>query len=83
VVVNLDGSDSTNVQAGRDGGPPTAYVLKAAWDGRALAVTRTFGSAGQLTETQTMSLEGATLVIVTTANIEGAVPHTARYRKVQ
>jgi len=81
VVLKLDGSDSTNWQPGRDGGPPTPYVAKATWNGQTLVVTRPIGTTGQFMTTQTLSLDGGTLKITTGATVPGITPQTLTYRK--
>ena len=81
VVLELDGSDSTNTQPGRDGRPPTTYVATAKWEGQTLLVTRPIGSSGQFLSTQTLSLDGGTLKITTGATVPGITPQTLTYTK--
>jgi hypothetical protein len=84
VVLNLDGSESPNQQAGRQGGPPTPYVAIAKWDGNKLVVTRSLGSQQHLLTVQTLSLESGNLTIVTTnPGIDIAVPQTLTFVKSQ
>ena len=74
--------DSKNSVPGRQGGAPTEIVSKGAWDGNKFVITTTRDVQGtSITSTQTLSLDGGKLTIVTTSSREGATPQTATYTK--
>ncbi len=50
VVYKLDGSESTNMMPGRQGGEPTPQVSKAMWDGAKLNITTTINFNGNAIE---------------------------------
>lgn len=81
LVINLTG-ESKLMQPGRQGGEPTPYTATAKWDGAKWVVTRSFDMQGTaITSTQTLSIEGGKLTVVTTSSREGATPQTATYSK--
>jgi hypothetical protein len=80
--VKLDGSASTNMQAGRGGGEPTAIVSTAKWDGAKLVISTTRDIQGtSVTSTQTLSIDGGKLTVVSSAGREGMPAQTATYTK--
>lgn len=86
VVYKLDGTDSTNMMPGRQGGEPTPQVSKAVWDGNKLNITTTANFGGNSIEIKrVVSLEGGNLVLETTlpAFGGGGQPTTAKavYKK--
>ncbi len=81
VVLNLDGSDSKNQQAGRDGRPSADYVAHAKWSNDTLIVTRASGARGQIVATQTLSLEGGQLRIAHGINLDVTQGPTLIYTK--
>jgi hypothetical protein len=61
-VLNLDGSESKNMVAGRGG--QTEQVSKAMWEGSKLVITTTANFGGNAVEQKrTLSMEGGNLVI--------------------
>ena len=84
-IFNLDGSDSKNMQPGRQGGAPTEIVSHAKWDGAKLVVTTTRDFNGTaMTTTAVYSLDGGKLVIATTnppRNGGEATTTTVKYNK--
>jgi hypothetical protein len=74
VVLNLDGSDSRNQQAGRAADPLTDYVAHAKWSGHTLVVTRALGEGGQIVTTQTLSIQGGKLAIAHSINLDVTLP---------
>lgn len=75
------GEAKNQVPAGR-GGAPAEVVSTTKWDGAKYVVTTTRDMGGtSVTSTQTISIEGGKLTIVTTSSREGAAPQTATYTK--
>ena len=79
----LDGTDSKNMMPGRQGGEPTAIVSKAKWDGNkvVIATERTTQDGAKVTSTQTLSIEGGKLTVVSNSGMPDAQPTTATYTK--
>ena len=76
VVLNIDGRDTA---LGRPNS--LGHIAKAEWDGDKLVVTRYIETTvGQLTCTQTLSIEGGTLTLVSQFNVSDA-PTTMTYVK--
>lgn len=77
----LDGSDSRNTIAGRQG--RIEVVSKASWDGRRIRVstTREFEGAPPVTTTQTISLVESRLQVEVVPEV-GADPVRVAYKKV-
>ncbi len=74
------GGEAKNQMAGRGGA--TEVVSSTKWDGAKYVVTTTRDMGGtNVTSTQTISIEGGKLTIVTTSSREGAAPQTATYTK--
>jgi hypothetical protein len=70
LTYKLDGSVSKNMMAGRGGGAPTEQVSKAMWAGNNIVVTTTTGAGD---EKRTFSMDGANLVVETSAPARGGV----------
>ena len=65
-VYNLDGSDSKNMVAGRQGGAATEVVSHAKWDSSKVVITTTRDFNGtSMTTTMTLSLDTAGNLLVT------------------
>jgi hypothetical protein len=80
LVFMLDGTDSKITMGGRGGA--TEVVAKAKWDGNKLVISATRDMGGTMvTSTQTLSIEGGKLTIVTNSGRESATPVTATYTK--
>jgi hypothetical protein len=80
-VYKLDGSESKNMVAGRQGGDPTEQVSKAVWAGNTLVITTTTPNGEQK---RTLSMAGADLVVdQVTPGRAGGDPVTAKitYKK--
>ena len=76
----LDGSDSKNSVQGPNGAMD--IVSKAKWDGSKLVISTSRDMGGTMvTSTQTLSIEGGKLTIVSNSGREGATPTTATYTK--
>ena len=80
LVFMLDGTDSKITMGGRGGA--TEVVAKAKWDANKLVISATRDMGGtMITSTQTLSIEGGKLTIVTNSGRESATPVTATYTK--
>jgi hypothetical protein len=81
IVINLTGETKITMP-GRQGGAPTESVVTAKVDGAKWVLTRTMDMGGtSMTSTQTISIEGGKLTIVSNSGREGATPTTATYTK--
>ena len=82
LTYKLDGSMSKNMMAGR-GGAPTEQLSKAMWAGNTVVVTTTTGAGD---EKRTFSLDGANLVVETSAPARnGGAPNITKvtYKKYE
>ena len=77
-VLKLDGTDSSN--PGRGGGDPIISKAKVEGDKLVVSTTRTQGE-NTVTATQTVSIVGGNLVVVSSSGREGAAPVTTTYKK--
>ena len=81
IVLNLSGATKLE-QPGRGGAAATPYEVNAKWDGAKWVLSRVIDAQGtSITTTQTISVEGGKLTVVTTSTREGATPQTATYTK--
>ncbi len=80
IVIMLDGTDSKIMMGGRGGG--TEVAAKATWQGSNLVITMTRDVQGtSVTSTQTLSIAGGKLNVVTNSGREGSTPQTVTYTK--
>lgn len=75
VVLQIDGRQRSVVDAFS---PSREIPVTAKWNGAKLEVS---GSTGAHTITQSVSVEGTELVVITSVNIDSASPVTFRYKK--